>query len=423
MLNTKPAGFNSDNLVQAIPYFLLAALATIHFSPALSSIFLGCALATGLFVNVVGRKFAFHNIPGWLWVLPLIYITQLAIQLAFHHQQATADKLLLKLPLFLIPLIAPYLSARVEKKAIWLNFVLLPLTWIGVSSCVYYFSNFRFFNQMILESKPLPLFSSVYHIEFSLLMSVACLLGAMTIVNQAKFRTFSFSGWLLIVTTTICILCLHILSARTGILAFWVGLTGYMTLKYGRSLWKMKVLWLAVAVMTVAVFMVPGIRNRIVNTFQDAKAVVGGADLNNKSFGQRIEAWKAAVFSVKQHPLTGVGYIGVRAQMDSAYTANHSSLREVNRVMPHNQYLDTAMQSGLVSGLLLLIFLIWSGYSGITGHKPELTAVVICFAASFMFESILERQAGILIFVFGIAWVASLDAGNGAVKHKINQIE
>ena len=278
-------------------------------------------------------------------------------------------------------------------------YFVLPLLWIVLASIMNYITHYAFYAQMVLESKPIPLFSKVYHIEFSILCSVAILAMGLWWVRDPKIPYKSA----FLATFFLLFVGLHILSARTGILALWVAVFVIGWGQRKRLPWKGVVAGLLVVGLVFG--SIKGIRNRAINTVQDIQAVLNSENLNNKSFGQRWEGWKVAVYSWQKNPLLGTGPCNFREDFMQAYQELNSHIDPTNQVLPHNQLLQTAVEFGFV-GLVFLAVLFWIAFrgnfsNGMSGYAWALFWGIFMAA---MFESIAERQAGMLALV----WVTVL---------------
>lgn len=375
------------------------SLCALHFSPALASIslflFFGCTFSLFDKAEFLNQKILV--IAAFLWC-----ICQLTIQFGFGYDTESMRKALLRLPLLLLPVIWCVRTAVAPR---FIAVVILCLgvfhSWIGGASVLNYFAHFRFLNQMVLESKPLPLFSSVYHIEFSLILAVVSIL-------QLSFLKNSGIGWqrgLMFASLIINILSLHILSARTGILAFWLGvpfLTGAISLPIWLNGPRK---WLLLLLPIGLLMAVPSLRNRVVNTIEDLMAVKQSQNLSDKSFGRRWEAWKVAAETIKDKPLSGVGLSGVENAMQSGFERKQSYLHITDRIQPHNQFLELALQTGLIPLVIFLIsmLLVFRHYRH-NGNFAGL-AVLAALGVSMFFESYLERQSGVDVFIVSFFFV------------------
>ena len=156
-------------------------------------------------------------------------------------------------------------------------------------------------------------------------------------------------------------------------------------------------------------FFVPSIQNRIINTYEDLTAVAQNKDLNHKSFGQRWEAWKAIVHAGGETPLFGIGQCNIEWKMQQSFDELKSNLDAENRISPHNQYLQWFIEIGIVGMLMWIIcysvFLIWMRRTGVS---KQLWSVVMALIFSMNFESLMERQSGVMIIIVSLLLISSM---------------
>ncbi len=390
---------SSEFRIKAAVVTAALSLCALHFSPALASIslflFFGCTFSLFDKAEFLNQKILV--IAAFLWC-----ICQLTIQFGFGYDTESMRKALLRLPMLLLPVIW---CVRTAVAPGFLATVILSVgvfhSWVGGASVLNYFAHFRFLNQMVLESKPLPLFSSVYHIEFSLILAAVSIL-------QLSFLKNLGSGWqriLMFVSLIINILSLHILSARTGILAFWLGVPWLVGAIPVPSWLSGPRKWLLLLLPLCLLLAVPSLRNRVVNTIDDLTAVKQNQNLSDKSFGRRWEAWKVAAETIQEKPLAGVGLSGVENAMQSGFEKKQSYLHITDRIQPHNQFLELALQTGLIPLVIFLIFMLLV----FRHHRQKANfaglAVLTALVVSMFFESYLERQSGVAVFAVSFFFV------------------
>jgi len=373
---------------------LALALGCVHFSPALASIFTGISVLVAIGLS--------YNRISWLSTSICFTAFVYILFLNFYHTQFTnfdINRIVIYAPLLFVPvLFHTFKEFEISKPFLYL--VSFPPLWIVIASVMNYFKHYEFLSQMVLESKPLPLFSSVYHIEFSfILTSVLLFLGMFLWRNLNDWR----SNVDLLVIFLMLFLGMHILSARTGLLAFWISVLVWAILeghKYLIQYWKMVTLGM-LGLILMSLF-TPSIKNRILNTYEDLNAVISRQDLNHKSFGQRWEAWRASSVIIKDNVLWGVG----SEQKEDALIEGHqligSTVDIENQVQPHNQWIQWVLEWGLMFLLFPFILLIW----GLISHRslPIYLSIMAIFVAT-QFESLLERQSGVLavLFLLGVS--------------------
>lgn len=394
---------------------LVVAAASIHFSPALTSISTILMIISGL-VFFFGEAFERRT----LW-FQAVFIGLMGLMFGIDCYSGTPissawSALQVMLPWFFIPIILVIPNNSNVASTRFFMALSLPLWWIAGASLLNYLRDWRFLSQMVLESKPLPLFSQVYHIEFSLLIT-AVLLG-MTLflprLSNPKNR------WIFMSLYGLLFISLHIISARTGLLGYWLGILiwALFQLRSKSLLFHVRSRYVILGLVFSGVLMVqiPSVKNRIRNTQEDLAALWSGGDLNHKSVGQRVEAWKATwgILENKQKAFLGVGSAQFESELLASYERQHTSLYISNRIGPHNQTLQWAATYGwpvaLLAWGLFIAYLI-----KLLPWRLVLFVGVPIIAAS-MFESLAQRQAGILALL--ILWISvqAIEAKRGNCK-------
>lgn len=128
-------------------------------------------------------------------------------------------------------------------------------------------------------------------------------------------------------------------------------------------------------------------------------AVTNVSVVNNASVESnqsRIIMWSTSLKIIERNLLTGVGTGDVSDELDSLNKKLGNFGVAERSYNSHNQYLNSTVQLGLLGGIPLLMILILSMIKAIRNKAAEYFVVVIIFAISFLFESFLETQAGII---------------------------
>jgi len=121
----------------------------------------------------------------------------------------------------------------------------------------------------------------------------------------------------------------------------------------------------------------------------------------------RLIMWTVTALQCMEHPM-GVGTGNVDGNLSEA-------LAEVNQIEmstktpnneirynPHNQFLQTTMELGFL-GLAVFVFILAKGIQwGVRKKNGLLILVISCLSFNSLFESMLQRQTGIVFFTFWI---------------------
>lgn len=152
-----------------------------------------------------------------------------------------------------------------------------------------------------------------------------------------------FLVWLNIAYIPLAVFAMVLTASRSGFIATCVGLVSvFFALRHTRTLHR--IAWSAVMVAAFAslFFAVPVSNNLETNleriTFSADEAEVG-------TLAGRTTIWEAGLESFAEHPFAGTGLYTFRADTEARLGGEHA---------PHNVWLETAVETGIV-GLLLLV--------------------------------------------------------------------
>ncbi len=112
----------------------------------------------------------------------------------------------------------------------------------------------------------------------------------------------------------------------------------------------------------------------------------------------RIPLWINAYQVIEDNPLLGVGTGDVRIALDSIYSKNKFKFALEKKLNPHNQYLQTGVALGLAGITSLFAMLLIPLYYSIRYRHFLFLSLLIIYIFNMLTESVLERQAGIIIF-------------------------
>lgn len=378
-------------------------LGAIHFSPSMASI-----ASILLLINAAwhfNENIQIKSLTIAQTLFMSVFFVSIGISMAHGCPlNQLMPKLLVRLPVVFLPSLMSFVKHRnIVLSKYWYVFA-LPIFWLAIASVFNYVMHYNFLSQMILESKPMPIYSKVYHIEFSVIISLVLLVLLSWKLENHEMKMGGNNFFFYLIFGGLLI-ALHVLSARTGLLAFWSGVM-FMAWNYRRRL-SLKYI-LVVAVGMVAIVFVPSVKNRIVNTLEDLRAVTHKEDLNDKSFGQRWEAWKVIIHAGKKTPFAGVGQCNIENTMQTSFNELGSELDAENRISPHNQYLQWFIEMGLLGLTLWILAMIITVYIARSWEISIFVfAISLAILMSITFESLFERQAGILAIIVSLSLISS----------------
>lgn len=317
------------------------------------------------------------------------------------------DYIRLKLPFLVLPLAVAAHSGFKENEYRWiLRIVYVVFSLTALLSLGNYLLHYDEINALILHSKPVPVIGGQSHIYFSVMLAFAFFAALPDIFTT---RLPKWGRGIAVFSALVALLALHVLSVRTGLLAFYfAAFFTALVFLIRKKAWKIfpVLLLLLFLIPVIAVYTIPSLRNRFQNTIEDVQNAKAGGNANYRSLGTRFEAWQVSWLLFKQHPVTGIGMPEIKQKMIDTYKNSGSVLLIEHMITPHNQYLECLAGNGIIGGILLLgmlfspfFFLKRLQVSTSETHLLLLVAFICIMVAAFFVESLLERQAGIAFFI------------------------
>lgn len=386
-------------------WILVCALALImglYLSSAMMSIGM---IATALLLFTPG---AISQIGSNLKSQPLyillfgIFAFYLVSGLYSDNLHYWGERVQIKLPYLLLPL--SFAAVSLTKKTLYIILYVLFITvLIGAIWCLINFMlNYDAIVESYLHAKIMPTPFDVGHIRFSLMSTFSAFIGWVLYKDQFVFKA-QWERYILLGGALFLVIFLHILSVRSGLLAFYVAAGVYLILEA----WKNKnfkqliisVLFLAV-ISCAMYFLSPTLRNKASYMNQDVSRFQEGKNVNNYSDGNRLLSWKLGWRIGNENPMIGAGIGDVLDEITKIYVSEYPEIEERNRLIPHSQFVYIFAGCGWL-GLLWFVAVCFYPYLDV---RLRNTALFIIFntiiVTSFISESTLEIQLGVALHLF-----------------------
>lgn len=327
----------------------------------------------------------------------------LAVSYFWMDEGAAYYSGLLQIKLGFLVVLLGMSGAAVKQK--WLDLFLLLLVAgafvIGLASTINYIIHYEELNEAVKRSKPIPIINGHWHISFSYMLAFSFFAGIHLFKKAAAFKN---AKWYLLAATCLNAVFLHILTARTGLVAFYATVGFYLLwLIVVKQKWA---LGLTVFVLgTVGIFsairFIPSLNNRYHNTVIDMRNALKGGNANYRSGTMRIRAMQAGWLVFTENPWKGVGLGDLKPAIVQAYDDMDAQLLPENQILPHNQFVNFMATIGVFGLLLFLLFWLspFQFYSSIQNPLLLLQFMVLSFTAMNL-EALLERQIGTAFFTF-----------------------
>ena len=233
---------------------------------------------------------------------------------------------------------------------------------------------------------------------FALYLSV----GIASIIHLLKTEQFltKFKIAMYILISVFFSMMIFLLSSKAGIIVLFllIGTIIITTIKFNR--WSVAISLFFLILLSSLLMKndrFSPLKNIVIELFSQKKEIK-----KTESSSERIIIWGISKNIISTNWLIGIGAGDVKDELLKEYKSIGFNVGEDKKLNAHNQFIETFLSVGIV-GIILLIYLIFNLF--ITGKKQKnflLMSFAIIFMINFLFESILNTQAGIVFFTFSI---------------------
>lgn len=392
---------------------LVFSFVGVVFSPALQS--------AGLFLMFIAllwewraRRRSFSSMTNPVTrmqlLLPvLLFILVLTDFVRGYPAQEVFDTVISRIAFVVIPLSLAVFHHQVREyvvETMLLGFGFL-LSVVGLISVLRYFNHKAYYDALLIQSKHIPVAGGMNHIYYSLAAALVLTFIVFGIrqyrKSGARVRTI-----FAVLVGLVLLVCMHILSTRTGLLVLYSGIGAAFVISAYRGAIGKRITILAMTAMillpVLAYLSFGSFRSKIQNSWEDLQAIrEGGDEINHKSMGMRMESYRVGTLLLAEHWAIGTGKSGVKEAMQMAYEKANSVLSPENRIEPHNQFLHFGIAFG-VTGLLVFSFFWILPFFDFRHIHPIFLSVLVILLITSMLEPLLERQSGMFLFFFFYFW-------------------
>lgn len=338
------------------------------------------------------------------WLLGVCWVAAYAISWFWTDDKANwSERFDVKLPILLLPLAFSFIPAFSIRQLRIFTVVTAMLLFTAVAYSLYFFVQAP--GAYIYEysvSHGLPTLAGGDHIRISLFI-------AMFILWCFYFMKYAHGAmkWFTGVTAFIFIVFLHILAARTGLVALYVFIllfAAYLGIRKNKALG----IGLAVFLLLVGVFsynFFPTLRNKIgYFEYTVIEYKRSGLQGHYSDMGRFI-SYDIALRKIGQNMLLGVGAGDILNEMKEGYDRWYPGVSEEKRLVPHNQFLIVALGCGVP---VLLLFTAWilMPLRGLRRNRAGFYffAAWLVLLLPLMIEPMLEVQFGVFVYLFFLLW-------------------
>ncbi len=357
------------------------------------------------FLGIIKRKLVFeiNLINILLVVLYLVYVIGLIFT---NHFDIAAKCLEYKLSLLVFPIIFSFgLKTILSIKNVCVGFFLgiIILVVLGLINSIFLYINLNTFDSFLSVN-----FSYIHHPTY---FSSFTFLGMLLVQYAKKEEWFGQKKWIYILLFIIMLLGQCLSFSLAGVLILFIYLA-FLFLKnilksFGRRVFLIFSIIIPFSI-GIIFFNLPGLKLQVetskkylVEYLNDPIAFIEQDQTYIQGDETRLIMWTVAFLEFVDNPMgSGTGNI---------YHRLNSRLLEYGQVQlasknynPHNQYLQIAVEVGFFGLIIFLSIIIYFIFLGIQFKNIVMVFFGLNLAFNSFFESMLERQSGIVFFTFWI---------------------
>lgn len=346
---------------------------------------------------------------GWFWWFAAFYVWYVIGAFYSTDSQEAGRLIVLKITMFLWPLAFGSLGKLSHKQVKYVLYAFIMAMLVSSFSCILlgFMDAVKLNNFKLMFGYDLARWRFLSNHYFGMYTSFAILILLADLMKSESKKD-------VLIKTKIALLIyfsifLVMLSVRIQLLALPMGVA---VLFFASDLKReQKIKWvkrgsLAFVVFVTAVFVLPDSRRRVIETFHEIRSFEKVVD--DKQTNHRVYIWKEAKEVIQQNFWLGTGTGGEDAPLAERLDKVDAKFWDGQGVYYlsrggfnyHNQLMQSLASNGVL-GFIFIFGMFVGGMVYALRYKRGLVAAWLALVfVSFITESMLERQAGVLFFSF-----------------------
>jgi len=204
--------------------------------------------------------------------------------------------------------------------------------------------------------------------------------------------------WLVLLSLVFILIFIFMLSSKFGVLALIINilLLLWNYVKKTNQVMRAAVVLVLFSILSVIIVSQSPLKKR----FESAYSAMKTSTHHPSSTQTRLDVWSVTSSIISENPILGVGAGDIRDELISKYQENNFELYVERKYDSHQEFLQTFASLGLPGIVVLLIVFLLLWKRSVASKNYLLFIFTTLFFVFGMVESMLERQAGVVFFVF-----------------------
>jgi len=242
-------------------------------------------------------------------------------------------------------------------------------------------------------------FINQHPIYASIFVSIGLLFGIKLLYSESSIKYK-----IVIVIGLVTLFSMLLFLSRKGVLLATILATIPLVL-YFQNYYNYKNLLLGIIIVSLMFFISPMTQKRFKEVF-NLSSYTKVENTNSTSI--RYGIYQCALKKIKEKPIFGHGIGDVKNELNECYSKASSVLLK-GKYNSHNQYLSILLSNGIVGLIIFISFLFINFRKAILQNNQLFFSLLTFFSIIMLFENILERQSGVILFSLFINFFAFID--------------
>ena len=360
--------------------------------------------------GLINKTINFQRLPvknkQLFYCFILFYVWQSIGMIYSEHYHEGLRNITLRLPLFLFPVILVSPDLIIKQKINKLLKIFSLSTFLYVLFCFV----FALYKSLEIKGGSLnfnphpdefPWLNFFYGADFAIFqhpsyLSMYILLSifiGFEVLFEKQDSKINKLFWLLV--SLILIVSVYLLSSRAAIITSVITIPSYFIIKLISGEIK-KIWWIGVCLGAIILFITLLSNPRLQLLLNQSS----DQELIDKALKEsRISIWNASVILIKENLILGVGTGDIQNELNEEYQRmGKRDLYKDKELNAHNQFIETTAENGLIGLVLLLSVFGLMFRVAVLNRNILYLMFVLIILISFMFETMLNRLAGLAFF-------------------------
>lgn len=386
------------------------------FSRILLSIGMISLIVLGFRPNQLRQGWERFRHCGFCWLAIFFFLSYFISGLWSQDMEGWMNFTQIKIPFLFLPFAMLNLPLQKKKLQLWvIGSILIVLLGGIIYSCSFLIRNpERLFSGSHLPS---PAFGD--YIRFTIAIVLAMQMVLYLLNKKYGFSFQKFGKTVLIIWLIIAAIYIHLQAAKSGLVCFYLFIlinVGYHFIKKSKTgIWKAFGMIAVTGILLVlSAKFVPPVENQF-SRLQKERAIWNSGDTSRfasvSSVIPRLMSYETAWKGIREHPTRGVGAGDLNNVMQRLYEEYYPFVVKNYRIIPHNQYVCSALLIGIPLTLILIIMVLWPLF---IAENVMLLATTFMMIVGTMIEAMFEIQFGVFIYLFfTLFWLSAMHKEKG----------